>query len=171
MHEVAKDRRLTQMGPPHFFGVDLQLPTMVVVSLCREVLGVKCPVTSASSLKEALVSHKKNGGPQWMVCSAVGGWLLRLANNVLLMAATAHGSALVGIVHHVRSASICSTVSKGEWRALGRLNAAGDDATERAGDRRKLLKLLVDRRHCVRHRCVSDAISTAIRNGKTASLK
>jgi hypothetical protein len=49
-----------------------------------------------------------------MVCSAVGGWLLRLANNVLLMAATAHGSALVEIVHHVRSASICSMVSKGE---------------------------------------------------------
>ena len=54
---VAKHR--TQMGPPHFFGVDVQLPTMVVVSLCREVLGGKCPVTSASSLKEALVSRKK----------------------------------------------------------------------------------------------------------------
>jgi len=68
------------MGPPHFFGVDVQLPTMVVVSLCREVVGGKCPVTSASSLKEALVSRKENGG-QWMVCSAVGGWLRNVSNK------------------------------------------------------------------------------------------
>src|ERR1019366_2752842 len=93
--------------------------------------------------------------------------------NVLLMAATAHGSASVGIVHHVRSARIYGTVSKSGLTGFGpdQRRWAGDYASERACDRRKLLKLLVDRRHGVGQRCVSDAVFTAIRNDKTASLK